>query len=90
MNNKRIINFQLFYRRTCLLIYDAASVMIASFFAIVLRYEFEVDMIPDYFLNTIIRFLPFNIILTIFLNIIYYAKRRIITTSNRKSPSMDR
>jgi len=67
MNNKRIINFQLFYRRTCLLIYDAASVMIASFFAIVLRYEFEVDMIPDYFLNTIIRFLPFNIILTIFI-----------------------
>ena len=66
MNTERkIFNYQLFYRRACLIIYDVASVLIASFFAIVLRYEFELDMIPDYFLNTIIRFLPFNILLTI-------------------------
>ena len=71
-NTKNIFNFQLFYRRTCLLIYDAASVIIASYFAIVLRYEFELDMIPDYFLSTIIRFLPFNILLTI---VIFYLFR---------------
>ena len=66
MNTERkIFNYQLFYRRACLIIYDVASVLIASFFAIVLRYEFELDMIPDYFLNTIVRFLPFNILLTI-------------------------
>ncbi len=63
--NKKIFNYQLFYRRACLLTYDVASVLAASFFAIVLRYEFEVEMIPDYFLDTIIRFLPINIILTI-------------------------
>lgn len=61
----KTFNYQLFYRRTCLIVYDVASVLIASFFAIVLRYEFELDMIPDYFINTIIRFLPFNIILTL-------------------------
>ena len=71
-NNKKVFNFQLLYRRTCLLIYDVASILVASFFAIVLRYEFEVDMIPDYFLNPIIQFLPFNIILTIL--IFYFFK----------------
>ena len=44
--SNKIFNYQLFYRRTCLIIYDVASVMIASFFAIALRYEFELDMIP--------------------------------------------
>ncbi len=63
--DRKIFNYQLLYRRACLIIYDVASVLIASCFAIVLRYEFELDMIPDYFLNTIIRFLPFNIIITL-------------------------
>ena len=63
--DRKIFNYQLFYRRACLIIYDVASVLIASFFAIVLRYEFELDMIPNYFLDTIIRFLPFNIIITL-------------------------
>ncbi len=64
-NSKKSFNYQLFYRRTCLIIYDIASVLIASFFAIALRYEFELEMIPDYFLDTIIRFLPFNIVITL-------------------------
>lgn len=64
-NSKKTFNYQLFYRRTCLIIYDIASVLIASFFAIALRYEFELEMIPDYFLDTIIRFLPFNIVITL-------------------------
>ena len=63
--SKKTFNYQLFYRRTCLIIYDVASVLVASFFAIALRYEFELDMIPEYFINTIIRFLPWNIILTL-------------------------
>ncbi|MGL5259877.1 MAG: polysaccharide biosynthesis protein, partial [Lachnospiraceae bacterium] len=63
---KKILNYKLLYRRTCLIVYDIASILLASFFAIAMRYEFEYDMIPDYFLQTIIRFLPFNIILTLF------------------------
>jgi len=63
--SKKIFNYQLLYRRTCLVIYDVFSVLIASFFAIVLRYEFELEMIPDYFMDTIIRFLPFNIVITL-------------------------
>lgn len=69
---KKQINYQLIFRRVSLVIYDVASVLGASFLAIVMRYEFEYDLIPNYFLETILRFLPFNIIFTI---IIFYGFR---------------
>jgi FlaA1/EpsC-like NDP-sugar epimerase len=69
---KRNLNYQLLYRRTSLMIYDVASVLVASFLAIAMRYEFEYDMIPPYFVETIVRFLPFNIVCTL---IIFYIFR---------------
>ena len=69
---KNQINYQLIFRRVSLVIYDVASVLGASFLAIVMRYEFEYDLIPNYFLETILRFLPFNLIFTI---IIFYGFR---------------
>jgi len=68
---KKVFNYKLFYRRTCLIIYDTASVCVASFLAIALRYEFDLNAIPEYFLNTIIRFLPFNILITLLLFYIF-------------------
>ena len=65
MKKRRGINYQLFYRRTCLILYDVASILAASFLAISMRYEFDMEMIPDYFLTSIIRFMPFNILITI-------------------------
>ena len=62
---KREFNRQLFSRRAGLMIYDVVSVLAASFLAIAMRYEFEYDTIPSYFLETIFRFLPFNIICTV-------------------------
>ena len=64
---KQQFNFQLLYRRTCLVIYDIASILASSFLAVLMRYEFEIDAIPRHFTDTIIRFLPFNIVLTIFI-----------------------
>ena len=69
---KRFFNYQLFYRRTCLILYDLASVLFASFLAIAMRYEFELDLIPNYFLNSIIKFMPFNLVITI---VIFYLFR---------------
>ena len=46
---KNQINYQLIFRRISLVIYDVASVLAASFLAIVMRYEFEYELIPDYF-----------------------------------------
>lgn len=66
---KRLFNYKLFYRRACLIIYDIASVLVASFLGIAMRYEFNLEVIPEHFLETIIRFLPFNVVLTI---IVFY------------------
>ena len=72
MKKRKAINYQLFYRRICLMIYDVASILISSFLAIAMRYEFDMEAIPDYFLTSIARFMPFNIIITI---IIFYLFR---------------
>lgn len=62
---KKVLNIKKINRITSLVIYDIAAVLLASFLAIAMRYEFELGDIPSHFLNTIIRFLPFNVILTI-------------------------
>lgn len=62
---KRPFNVKLFYRRTCLIIYDIASVVLASYLALLIRYSFDMAEIPEHFLAPISRFLPFNILITL-------------------------
>lgn len=62
---KKTFNVKLFYRRTALMIYDVISVIIASYLAIIIRYEFELSMIPSAFVRPIERFMPLNILLTL-------------------------
>lgn len=62
---KKVFNYKLFYRRTCLVIYDVASILVASFLAIAMRYEFDLEAIPEYFLQTIVRCMPINIVATL-------------------------
>ena len=62
---KHHFNYQLFYRRTALIIYDVLSITAASFLALLLRYDMHVDAIPDEFLLPVRNFLPFNIVLTL-------------------------
>ncbi|MBD5444179.1 MAG: polysaccharide biosynthesis protein [Lachnospiraceae bacterium] len=66
---KKTFNVKLFYRRTALMIYDVISVIMASYLAIIIRYEFELSMIPSAFVRPIERFMPINILLTL---IIFY------------------
>ena len=62
---KKTFNVKLLYRRTCLIIYDIISVIGASYLALLMRYNFDMSQIPDYFIDPINRFLPINIILTL-------------------------
>ena len=62
---KKPFNVKKFYRRTCLIIYDIISIILASYLAIVIRYEFNVNAIPRYFMQPIERCMPLNIIVTI-------------------------
>lgn len=66
MNKKKEpFNFAKLYRRTGLIFYDVVSIVAASFVAILMRYEFVIRNVPDYYLDSIISFLPINIIITI-------------------------
>ena len=62
---KKPFNVKLFYRRTCLIIYDIISIVFASYIAVLIRYEFHLDDVPEHFLVPINRFLPINILLTL-------------------------
>ncbi|MDO4302496.1 MAG: nucleoside-diphosphate sugar epimerase/dehydratase [Bacillota bacterium] len=62
---KKTFNVKLFYRRTCLIIYDIISVILASYIALLMRYSFEMSEIPEHFLGPINRFLPLNIVITL-------------------------
>jgi len=62
---KKAINMKLLYRRSFLIIYDVISVIVASYFAILIRYEFAWDTIPKHFVNPINKYMIFNIVITI-------------------------
>ena len=62
---KRPFNVKLFYRRTCLVIYDVISIIFASYMAVMIRYEFRLDEVPEHFLTPVSRFLALNILLTL-------------------------
>lgn len=65
MRERQPINTAKLYRRIALIIYDVASVIMASYIAIIMRYEFSISQIPEHFMNPVNRFLPVNIVLTI-------------------------
>lgn len=48
-----------------LVIYDIATVCVASMMPLILRYAMEYDSIPDYFVNSVLEFLPINIVMTL-------------------------
>lgn len=64
---KTPFNFKLLYRRSALIVYDIISVVCSSYLALLMRFEFSLDELPDYYLLPVTQFLLFNIILTIFI-----------------------
>ena len=69
---RKPFNAKLFYRRTCLIIYDIISIVLAGYVAILWRYDFHLDEIPRHFMQPIERFMPINILLTL---VIFYLMR---------------
>ena len=62
---KEPFNYQKLYRRTGLIIYDILSVIIASYVAILIRYEFRIGTVPEHFMTPLTTFLPLNILITL-------------------------
>ena len=60
------LNVQLLYRRTALVCYDIASVMLAACFALLIRYsDTGIESVPEYFLKTVWGMMPLSIIITL-------------------------
>lgn len=68
---KKTFNVKKLYRRTALIIYDIISVIAASFLALIIRYNFDMSEIPDYFMNPVKHFLPIGIVLTLIILYIF-------------------
>ena len=59
---------QLLIRRIGLMICDALSVVVATFLALIARFDFSVSEIPDkVYSETAIGFLPWSILITLIL-----------------------
>ncbi|MCR5303826.1 MAG: polysaccharide biosynthesis protein [Lachnospiraceae bacterium] len=66
---KPIFNVKLLYRRTALVIYDIISIILSSYLALIIRYEFSFASVPEHFLEPVRTFLPFSVLGTL---IIFY------------------
>ncbi|MFR4589509.1 MAG: polysaccharide biosynthesis protein [Eisenbergiella sp.] len=62
---KKPFNYQLFYRRAALIAYDIVSVVASSFLAILIRYDFQLNTVPEEFLLPIRQFMVINIVLAL-------------------------
>ncbi len=58
-------NYAKFWRRIVLIVYDILSVIFASYFSLLIRYEFQPSEIPDYFYLPVMDALPLTIAVTL-------------------------
>lgn len=61
------LNYKLLTRRAFLLIYDMIAVCCCNFLSLILRYNFQLDDIPEYFWNAVWQHLPISIAITLIL-----------------------
>lgn len=65
-------NYKLITRRAFLITYDIIAVVCSNFLSLLLRYEFQLDTIPEYFMNAVWLHLPISILITL---VIFYIFR---------------
>ncbi|WWR15480.1 nucleoside-diphosphate sugar epimerase/dehydratase [Lachnospiraceae bacterium JLR.KK008] len=65
------LNYKLVTRRAFLVAYDIIAVCCCNFLSLLLRYEFQMDDIPGYFVNAVWEHLPVSIAITLALFYIF-------------------
>ncbi len=63
--SEHTFNYAKFWRRIVLIVYDILSVIFASYFSLLIRYEFQPSEIPDYFYLPVMDALPLTIAVTL-------------------------
>lgn len=62
---KRVMNTKLITRRSFLIAYDIMAICLACIAPLWIRYEFQYNEIPSYFINSVWHMMPFSVILTL-------------------------
>ena len=62
---KKIVDEKLLYQRFFLLICDMFIIVSASALALLFRFDFEIKNISELYLESVLSYLPINIIITI-------------------------
>lgn len=62
---KKIVDKQLIYRRFFLLICDIIMILSATILGLLFRFDFEINSISHIYLESVLKYLPINIVLTI-------------------------
>ncbi|WP_044913843.1 polysaccharide biosynthesis protein [Butyrivibrio sp. WCE2006] len=68
-SEKKPFNFAKFYRRVGLIVYDVLSIIIASYMALLMRYEFNIDLVPYEFMEPVNDYLVINVVISL---IVFY------------------
>lgn len=63
---KQKISGQMLIRICMLALLDIISIVLCTIFALYIRYDFAFSTIPDYFWKSALKFIPINLVLTIF------------------------
>ena len=63
--------------------YDVISVAASAFLAILIRYDFRLDEIPEHFLRPITDFLGINILLTLLIFLLFQALQQPVGVCGR-------
>ncbi|MDD6715102.1 MAG: nucleoside-diphosphate sugar epimerase/dehydratase [Firmicutes bacterium] len=62
---KKPFNYAKFWRRTALILYDIMSVIVSCALALLIRYEFHIGEVPEYFYIPVMRAMPLLVASTI-------------------------
>ena len=65
MLKKQKINYQLFLRRICLIVFDVILIAVSSVMALATRFEFRLDQIPQDFADVLYHCEPYFVLLTL-------------------------
>lgn len=53
---RKKINYQLLLRRVCLIVLDIVLIIISSLMALLTRFEFDIEQIPEEFLDVLVSY----------------------------------
>ena len=73
---RKKINYQLLLRRVCLIVLDIVLIIISSLMALLTRFEFDIEQIPEEFLDVLVSYG----ILMIFVTLSVFAVFRIYSS----------